>query len=116
MNQYSCPGQSSLQIQGTVGILLPQSTTPPSSLFPVSVGEPAAVGERMGVGKSKERKGGAENKSHTLLSSATSSFLCKVGGGGLGGPTENPVMPNFKPLAFADPGRKYWILLARKPN
>ena len=99
-----------------MGLLIPQSPTPPSSLFPVSVGETAAVGERMGVGKSKEREGGAENQSHILLYSATSSFLCKVGEGGLGGPAENPVMPNFKPLPFANPGRKHWILSARKPK
>lgn len=39
-----------------MGLLIPQSPTLPSSLFPVSVGETAAVGEKMGVGKSKERE------------------------------------------------------------
>lgn len=33
--------------------------------------------------RKKQGEGGAENQSHTLLSSATSSFLCKVGGGAL---------------------------------
>lgn len=110
MSQHSCPAQSFPQIQGIVGLLIPQSPTPPPSLFPVSVGETAAAGERMGMGKSREREGGVENQSHILLSSATSSFLCKVGGRGLGGPAENRVMLNFKPLPFADPGRKYFIL------
>ena len=49
------PGQSFLQTQSTVGLLILQPPTPPSSLFPISVGETAAVGERMGVGKSRER-------------------------------------------------------------
>ena len=49
------PGQSFLQTQSTVGLLILQPPTPPASLFPVSVGETAAVGERMGVGKSRER-------------------------------------------------------------
>lgn len=89
-----------------MGLPSPQSPTPPPSLFPVS------VGERMGVGKSREREGGAENQSHILLSSATSAFLCKAGGGGLGGPAENPVVPNFKPGPFADPGKECWILSA----
>lgn len=69
------PGQSFLQTQGTVGLLILQPPTPPPSLFPVSVGETAAVGERMGVGKSRERQGGAENQAPIFLCSATSSTL-----------------------------------------
>lgn len=49
-----------------LGLLIPQSPTLPSSLFPVSVGEMAAVGERMGVGKGKER----EEQRTNLISSS----------------------------------------------
>lgn len=96
---------------GRRGASDPSLPDPAPSLFPVSVGETAAVGERMGVGE-KQGEGGAENRSHILFSAAASSFLCRVGGGGLRGPAENPVMPNSRPLPFADPGRECWILSA----
>lgn len=49
-----------------LGLLIPQSPTLPSSLFPFSVGEMPAVGERMDVGKSKER----EEQRTNLISSS----------------------------------------------
>lgn len=92
-----------------MGLLIPQSPTPPPSLFPVAAGEMAAVGERMGVGKSRERE---EQRSNHISSSLQPPplFSAKWEEGGLGGPAENPVMPDFRPLPFADPGRKCWIL------
>ena len=87
---------------GRCGASDPSLPNPAPSLFPVSVGETAAVGERMGVGE-KQGEGGAENRSHILFSAAASSSLSRVGGGGLRGPAENPVMPNSRPLPFADP-------------
>ena len=112
MSQHSCPWPELPSDAGHRGASDPSVPNSAPSLFPVSVGETAAEGERMGVGRSREREGGAENQSCVFLSSATSSFLCKVRGGGLSGPAENPAMPNFKPLPFADPRTKCWILSA----
>lgn len=104
MSQHSCPGQSFLQIiLGTAGLLIPQSPTPPPSLFPVSVGETAAVGERMGMRESREKE---EQRTNLISSSIQPPPLFPVKWeGGLRGRTENLVMPNFKPLPFTDPGK-----------
>ena len=85
------PGQSFLQTQGTVGLLILQPPTPPPPSSLSLWGRRLLWGRGWVWGKAG-REGGAENQSCIFLCSATSSFLCKVGGGGLRVPTENRVI------------------------
>lgn len=98
---HSCPWPelpSDTEYCGASGPLVPNSAPLP---LPSLCGGDSCCGGEDGCGeKQGEREGGAESQSHILLCSTTSSLLCKVGGGCLGGQlrTQGRLTSNFCPL------------------